>query len=152
MNLNNLLPLNHIIPSLEADTRREILLRMASPLVESEIVTNLEQFVNHLEEREDQITTQVVKDAALPHSRSMSVKRLGMSMALAPAPGLNFGPDPIKPCRIFFLIAIPYLSPTSHLPLLEHLAKFCRNEKNREKILTCKTKKQILKFLNSFKG
>ncbi len=152
MQLSHLFPLEHIVPRLQAESRREIFLRLMEPLVKAQIITSPDNFADALEEREDQVTTEVGHAVAIPHARSMAVRRLAATIGVAPEPGLIFGPDPNQPCRLFFLIAIPEFAPTAHLPLLRALAKLARHEKRRERLMACTTAKQIHRQLSSIRG
>ena len=152
MQLAKLPPLENIVTLPDNISRRELLIRLIQPLAKSGIVDGIDTFADDLEEREEQVTTQVEGGFALPHARSLAVRRLGLTMGIAPPPGLNFGPDPSQPCRIFFLIAIPEFAPAAHLPLLQTLAKMARDQKRREKLLACTTARQALKEIGSFKG
>ncbi len=152
MNLNQLIIQNNIIVAIEAVSRRDLLDQLIQPLVREKIVDNAELFADNLEEREDLVTTQVEHGVALPHARSVAVKRLGLSVGIARPPGFNFGPDPRYPCQLFFLIAIPIFAPTAHLPLLRKLAAFAHNRKCRENMLSSNTPKQVIKHLMAFKG
>jgi len=152
MDLKALLPRHHILIGLKAKGRRKILEALATPLINDGMITNLEQFLDDLERREDQINTQIGRDMAIPHARSECVRRLSITVGLAAAPGLAFSNDPEKPvCRIFFLIAVPALAPTAHLNLLQHLVHFANDPRRLEKFRECRTAGPLASQLINYK-
>ena len=151
IDLKTLVLPEHIINPITGENNREIFELLTAPLVASGIVTDAKVFVADLEERENKVTTQIETNVAVPHARSKVVKRLGMTIGVAPEPGLNFDPDHETPCRLFFLMAIPSFAPTAHMPLLKKLAMFAHDHKRVEKLLESDNKK-ILKQLTSFRG
>lgn len=134
MDLNSLLPKEHILLQATCQTRRELFAAMTEPLVASGIVTDGAEFVEALEAREQQVTTRLDAGIALPHARSPMVKRLGLVLATAPEPGIPFADDGAT-CRLFFCIAVPAAAPTAHLKLLQALAEFARNPTRVKRLL-----------------
>lgn len=151
MDLTVLIPRSHVLLNLTGTTRREMLRTLAQPLAEDKIVTDLEQFLDDVERREDQITTQIGKDIAIPHARSGTVRRLGLTLGLASKPGLRFDADAPHPCHFLFLVAIPSFSPTAHLGLLQVLVHFANDRRRLEKLGASKTPAQAISTLLSFK-
>ncbi len=152
MEISSLLPPENIITDLQAVSRRDIFSQLINPLCVSQVVRDRETFADALEQREEQITTQMENQVAMPHARSLTVTRLGMSLGITPEPGLNFGSDPNRKCRLFFLIAIPNFAPSAHLSLLKKLAGFAHDQKRLDRFFNCRTKKQMIKQLQSFRG
>lgn len=153
IDMSVLLPPSHVVLPVTGKERHEIFEQLTAPLATDAIVTDTAMFLNALEERERQITTQIDTCVAIPHARSLHVSRMGLTLGLAPEPGLTFSPNDDAPrCRIFFLIAIPSFAPTAHLPVLKKLAGFARDEKQVEKLLAMKDPKKIVRLLTSYKG
>ena len=152
MDLRNLLPPNHIVVGLKTAARRELLAQLAAPLLKTGIVTDLEVFLSDVERREDEISTQITHDIAIPHARSNAVRRLGFTVGIAPAPGLMFNPAAGHTCRVFFLVAVPSFSPTAHLKLLQHIVHFANDAKKMPKLLSVRTPGQAVTLLVNFKS
>ena len=150
MDIKTLLPKSHLVLRLEAAPRRELLRKLAAPLVADGIVTDLETFLNDVEHREDQITTQIAKDLAIPHARSTAVRRLGITIGIADGDGIRYAKDTAK-CRLFFLICIPAVAPTAHLTLLQGLVHFADDKKRMDKLKASTTPSQAVNCLASFK-
>lgn len=152
MDLSVLLPRHHILLHLAAETRRDILGSLVSPLVDDGLVSDREVLLRDLERREDEITTQIGHRVAFPHARSHAASRLALTVAIADEPGLVFNRQSAEGCRLFFLIAVPAFAPTAHLPLLQRLANFAHDDKRMARLLASGTAAQAVRFLVGYKG
>jgi mannitol/fructose-specific phosphotransferase system IIA component (Ntr-type) len=151
MDLKALLPASNIILDLAAKQRHELLTVLVSPLVSKGVIKDQAQFIADLEQRESQITTQIETAVALPHARSNAVRRLGLTVGIAPAPGIEYTPGAPELCRLFFLIAVPAFAPTAHLPLLQRLACFAHDRPRVEKLLASTSPARAARQLVMFK-
>jgi mannitol/fructose-specific phosphotransferase system IIA component (Ntr-type) len=149
MDLKRLLPKEHVLCSINATTRRELLAEMTDILVQEGTVTDKECFLDAVEAREDAMTTQTDGGIAFPHASSAAVRRLALVVAMLPEPGFHYDKDQPSPCRLFFLIAIPLAAPAAHLPLLTHLAEIAMAKNRLEKIFSAETPAAIHKLLLS---
>ncbi len=152
IDLKALIPGEHIVMGLGAVDRRELLRQLSAPLAARNLISDHELFLDDLERREDQITTQIESGLAFPHARSNAAKRLSMVVGLTGEEGVVFNPAVGEPCRIFFLIAIPACAPTAHLPLLQRLAAFAHSPERRQKLMTAESPAKVVRYLTSFKG
>ncbi len=151
MDIAPLLPREHVIVGLGGATRRAILEALVEPLRHGDAVAEMDRFLEELEVREGQVTTQIPGGIAFPHARCQGVRRLVMAVGTAPAPGLPFsGPDQER-CRLFFLMAVPPSAPTAHLPLLKHVSAFVRQDARVERLLAARTPAQAARLLCAFK-
>ncbi len=152
MDLKALLPRQHVLFHVEGRNRREILRALVRPLVQDGLVVDERSFINHLERREDEITTQLDRGIAFPHARSEAARRLALVVGVTDEPGLVFNVEREDLCRVFFLIAVPSFAPTAHLPVLQFLANFAHQRPRVEKLLSAKTPAQLIRVLATFKG
>ena len=150
MNLSNFLDVNRILLGLTADNQETALKNLISPMVKAGLVTDSELLLEDLKKREAEITTVMDNGVAIPHARSHSVNRLTLVVAIAGEKGIRFNPE--NECHLIFCIAIPHFAPTSHLPLLQLLAKFSYDSKRVKKVLSYKTITGVSKYLSSFNG
>lgn len=151
-NLKAFVTPDRIVMGLTADSQRETLVQLIQPLCNADVVSDADQFLEDLMTREAEITTAVEHGIAIPHARSTAAKRLGLVTGIATEKGIRFDPDGDHECRLFFCIAIPVTAPTSHMPLLKLLAKFGRDPRRIEKILTFKTAAGVSRNLGAFSG
>lgn len=153
MDLTRLLPANHCLVNITPSSREDAYKQLMQPLVDTGIIKDPAQFLTNLEDREQQITTVVGNGVAIPHARTVSATRLGLSVGFLPE-GKSFkfsDEDGIEEVNLMFLIAIPSFAPASHLPLLQHIAKFIRYDKKVAKLMKSKTPAATAKYLHSFK-
>jgi mannitol/fructose-specific phosphotransferase system IIA component (Ntr-type) len=154
MDLTRLLPASHTVINLEPTSRLDILQQLTQPLVDTGIISDADVFCQDLEIREKQITTVIGNSVAIPHARTKVATRLGLSVGLL-KDGNTFkfsDEEDVEEVQLLFLIAIPSFAPTSHMPLIQHLAKFVRYEKKIAKLMKSKTSAAATKYLHSFKS
>ena len=154
MDLTRLLPASHTIINLNPTSRHDALQQLTQPLVDTGIISDADIFCQDLEIREMQITTVIGNSVAIPHARTKVASRLGLSVGLL-QDGKTFkfsDEDDVEEVSLLFLIAIPSFAPTSHITLIQHLAKFVRYEKKIAKLMKAKTPAAAAKYLHSFKS
>ena len=150
MDITPLLPKAHVLLRLtdHGQDRRALLEELCGPLVASGIVEALPEFLDAVERREQQVTTQASWGVAFPHARNFSIKRLGLVAGRSAAPGVPFSSHSDSLCRLFFLIAVPGSSPTAHIPLLKHLSQAVKSASLRDRILSARTEASLIKELS----
>ena len=152
MDIKSLIPASHVLIGLEGSTQRDILRNLCTPLSKEHILSDTDAFLDDVERREKQITTQVDDMIALPHARSTAVRRLACSVGIACDPGLTYNAETEARCRLFFMIAVPAFAPTAHLPLLQHLANFAHDPERVGKLLDSASPSQAARQIVRFKG
>jgi mannitol/fructose-specific phosphotransferase system IIA component (Ntr-type) len=152
MKLASFLAADKVVLGFSADSARAALEQLVVPLVKAEIVADAEQFIADMLRREAEITTVMDNGVALPHARSNAVRRLGLVVGIAAAPGIQYNPESPVRSRLFFCIAVPGYAPTAHIPLLQALAKFSRDPSRVEKLLLSKTPSVAARYLINFKS
>jgi|GEM_PF-812940 mannitol/fructose-specific phosphotransferase system IIA component (Ntr-type) len=152
VNLKAFITPDRVILGLETEDRSAALERLIEPLIAGDIVVDKAQFLEDLERREAEYTTMTDNGIAIPHARSQAVRRLGISVGLVSGKGIQFDPESDTRCHLLFCIAVPAFAPTSHMPLLQAVAKFGRDTKRVEKILVSKTQAVAARYLASYKS
>mgnify|MGYP000574924983 CR=1 FL=1 len=154
MDLSKLLPIESCLVELDSPGINECLTALAQPLVDSGVVTDLKKFQQDLIEREEQVTTIICDKVAIPHARSSAVTRLSLVVGVHKEDQpCNFTTDETdRPVQLFFLIAIPELMPTSHMPLLKHIALLLKQNRRTQKLLRTTKSKDLHKYLLAFTG
>lgn len=154
MDISKLLPLEHCLVELESADIKDCLKELTKPLVDSGIVTSSAQFQRDLIKREKQVTTLICDHVAIPHARSSAVSRLGLVVGTySEDKECNFTVDETeRPVKVFFLIAIPELMPTCHMPLLKHIASLLKQNRRVQKLINTSKAKDLHKYLIAFNG
>ena len=88
MDLKLLLPKEHVLCSIDANTRREFLSKMAEMLVQEGTVTDKERFLDAVENREDAMTTQTDGGYLTPLGRDAAERAQDLLSILTTAPAL----------------------------------------------------------------
>ena len=152
VNLKAFVTPDRIILDLKAEDRSTAFEQLVEPLVAGDVVADRALFLEDLERREAEYTTMTENGIAIPHTRSHAVRRLGISVGIVSGKGLKFDPESDTRCQLLFCIAVPAFAPTSHMSLLQAVAKFGRDSKRVEKILVSKTQAVAARCLASYKG
>ena len=152
VNLKAFVTPDRVILGLDAEDRSAAFEQLVEPLIAGDIVVDKALFLEDLERRETEYTTMTDNGIAIPHARSHAVRRLGISIGLVSGEGIQFDPKSDTRCQLLFCIAVPAFAPTSHMPLLQAVAKFARDTKRVEKILLSKTRAVAARYLASYKG
>ena len=63
----------NIILNLEASTKKEVIKKLAGLLLKNGFITNMEEFTSDVNEREEQMTTGIGNEIAIPHGKSNAV-------------------------------------------------------------------------------
>lgn len=152
MNLKTFLPPKQIILDLAGDSLESILSNLTSPLCEKGVVDDQDLFIADLLRRESEVTTAMENGVAIPHARSNAVLQLGITVGITAGDGILLSAENEEKTRLFFCIAVPSFAPTCHLPLLQKLAKFAREKRRVEKLISCATPAIAARYVGSFKG
>ncbi|MGI9038507.1 MAG: PTS sugar transporter subunit IIA [Gemmatimonadota bacterium] len=104
--------------------------------------------VKMLKRRENLGSTGFGGSVAIPHCRSLVVKRLRVAFARKPA-GLEFGALDGKPVHYLFLIVAPPLEVTNpqYLPVLGKIAQFCKDPDIVSRLGELETVEEFLQLL-----
>lgn len=131
---------------LEAETKDDALKELVSLLELDEKSEAI--LVKMLKRRENLGSTGFGGGVAIPHCRSLVVKRLRVAFGRKPA-GLEFDALDDKPVHHLFLIVAPPLEVTNpqYLPVLGKIAQFCKDSDVIERLSDLKTADEFLKLL-----
>jgi mannitol/fructose-specific phosphotransferase system IIA component (Ntr-type) len=101
-----------------------------------------------LQQREELGSTGLGKGVAIPHGRSVLLKRLMISF-LRPAEPIEYNAVDDKPVQLIFcIVAPPVERKNTYLPVLGFLARILKRKENRERLLKAKDPEKVLEVLN----
>lgn len=131
---------------LEAETKDEALKELVSLLELDEKSEAI--LVKMLKRRENLGSTGFGGGVAIPHCRSLVVKRLRVAFGRKLG-GLEFDALDDKPVHHMFLIVAPPLEVTNpqYLPVLGKIAQFCKDSEVIERLANLETADEFLKLL-----
>lgn len=134
---------------LKGTTKKEILEELTDLLMQSGQISSSkkDKVLRDLWEREATMSTGMQDGIALPHSKTPCVNHLSVAVGVSQS-GVNFTSLDGKPSKIFILTLVPQLNPQPYLRAMSEISKFLIVEKNRNKILHCKTKAELFNLLS----
>ena len=142
MNIAEILPLEAVLPDLQADTRRAVLAELLAPLVTLHPELQHHNLIETLCERERMGSTAVGEGVAIPHGKMPLLDSVLLVVGRS-RQGIDFGAQDNEPCHIFFLILAPEHGAGRHLRLLAQLARRAKDPVFRSEILMAEGREQI---------
>lgn len=146
MNLYDLLTPERIILNLRGTDKEAVFHELADVLVEEGIVLDKQGFMKAVLDRERQGTTGIGDGIAIPHGRSVFVRRPALALGLSRR-GVAFDSLDGKPVHLVFMIAVPDQADEEHLYILAELSRMLLQEKIRNGLMEAGTKQEILDIL-----
>ena len=111
-------------------------------------ITNADEVVAAALAREEQHSTGVDHQVAIPHARSSAVSEPTLAFARFSEPGVVWA-EGEKPSRLIFLIAMPEDAGKAHLKLLSKLARHVMNQEFRDELYAAATPADAVNTINS---
>ncbi|WP_312649341.1 PTS sugar transporter subunit IIA [Proteiniclasticum sp.] len=139
--MSNILRLENIRMNEKIDNKYDAI-RLAGELLQEGGYVN-EHYIDEMIKREDLSTTYIGNDIAIPHgteSAKNDVMESGISVIQVPE-GVDFNGDK---ARVVFGIAG---KDNTHLEILSNIAIFCSDMENVEKLVSAKSKEEIMDLL-----
>ena len=97
-------------------------------------------------EREKTMSTGIGHSVAIPHGKSMGVKKLCASLGISKE-GVDFDSLDRKPVHIFFLVATPEGPAAPHIKFLSRISRLLNIEEFRKKLIDSKSKEEVLHLI-----
>jgi PTS system fructose-specific IIA component len=117
-------------PPAEKDACIEFLLDL---LVDAGRVTDREQALADLMERESQTTTGVGHGIGIPHAKTSGVEEPSVAFTRSSA-GIDFDAMDDEPATLVFMILVPEAAGEEHLAILSSLSRALVNEETRAEL------------------
>lgn len=121
MEIRDLLQKDLMIMNLKATTKAEAIDEMIDKYVASGVVTDRETYKKGILEREQESTTGIGDEIAMPHAKTNAVKEAAVLFAKS-SNGVDFDALDGKPVKLFFMIAAPEGANNAHLQALAKLS------------------------------
>ena len=138
-----------IIPELQAKDKEGAIKEMASKFKKAEIIKNEDVFIKAVNTREALESTAIGGFIAIPHARSDTVMELTVALGKS-SQGIEFKSLDNKPVHLIFMIACPPSETKTYLQVLAGIARLCKNEKIRKRLIKTKDVDKIMCFLEGF--
>lgn len=135
--------------NLVANTKEETIQIMAEKMQQSGFLTDMNQYIEAVLERESKGSTGVGFYVAIPHGKSSSVERPALAFAklLNPIDWQSLDGELVA---LVFLIAVPEEdADNEHLKILSSLSRKLIHEEFRNELLTAKTEQDVMNILKT---
>ena len=114
----------------------------------SNMVTNQENLLADIKERENLVTTGVGYGVAFPHAKTKAVKGIVIAFGRSEE-GIDFDAMDHRPVHLFFLIAAPEDAIGAHLNVMARLSYVMKSEDNREKLRAASSPGDVLALMDN---
>lgn len=146
MQIKGFLDRKAIKPELVSKTKNEVLDELVSLLEKTGKVTDREEFLRVIKEREELGSTGIGYNIAIPHARSRAVKELCGAFGVS-REGVDFDALDKEPVYLFFLLGAPQNASGDYLKALAIISRFLRRRRVREDLLRAETVEDIEKVI-----
>lgn len=131
---------------LKSKNKNEVLKEISELIYISEDITDKDEVLAALEEREEIGSTGVGKGVAIPHAKLNGAKKLVMAFGIS-RESIDFKSLDGEKVKIFFIFASPKNETRLYLKVLARVSRLIRGENFRNKLLQCKTTEDVIKAI-----
>ena len=148
MDIVDLLTKDSISTKLNSSDKNGIISELTDLLVSSGGIKKTEknEIIKRLKERESLGSTGIGKGVAIPHAKSLKVKKLIAAFGISKK-GIDFKSLDGEPSYIFFLLIAPGETPGPHLKALAKISRLLDDKFVRDKLRTAKDSQDFLKII-----
>lgn len=133
---------------LSATTKDEAIDELVELVALSNMVTDKDQLLTDIKERENLVTTGVGYGVAFPHAKTKSVKGIVIAFGRSEQ-GIDFDAMDHRPVKLFFLIAAPEDAIGAHLNVMARLSYLMKSEENRNKLFESASPGDVLALIDN---
>lgn len=147
MKITDLINKNAIELKGTPQNKQQAIEQMVDLMMANNNLSNKERYKQIVFERENESTTGIGEGIAIPHGKSNSVFKPGLSAMVIPE-GVKFESLDGKKVNLIFLIAAPNSKENVHLDVLSKLSTLLMNEKFRVDLQNVQSKEEFLKVID----
>ena len=147
MKITDLITKEAIDLNVKATNKKDVIEKAVELMQHNENINNKEEYLKLVMKREEEGSTGVGEEIAIPHGKGESISEPGLAAMVIPE-GVDFDSLDGKPIKLLFLIAAPNSKDNLHLEVLSRLSALLMDEKFRKKLLNAKTKEEFLKIID----
>jgi len=147
MKITDLLDEKSIRLNASASSKKEALNQIINLINQTGNIINKDEYREIVFKREEQGTTGIGEEIAIPHGKSSKVKKATLAAMVIPN-GVEFESLDNKKVNLMFLIAAPETKDNIHLEVLSRLSALLMDENFREKLKRAKNPKEFLNYID----
>jgi fructose PTS system EIIBC or EIIC component len=149
--LTDITSLDLIDIDIAGETRDHVIDEMIQKLDNNSLLSSKEAFKKAILDRENESTTGIGMNVAIPHGKSNSVVKPAVAFGIKPG-GVEWNSLDGTAAKLIFMIAVPKQSEgNEHLKILQMLSRKLMDETFREQLLAVKTKEEAYHLLDEIK-
>lgn len=134
-NLDDLLPPEHVALTEPPTGKDAVIEYLLDVLVEADRVTDREEALEDLLEREAEATTGVGHGIGIPHAKTEGVSQPSLAFTRS-SDGVDFDAMDGEPATLLFMILVPENASDEHLGVLSSLSRALMHDDLRERLQT----------------
>ncbi|QOT00755.1 PTS sugar transporter subunit IIA [Brevibacterium sp. JNUCC-42] len=147
--LTDITSLELIDVNVAGSTRDEVIDEMIQKLDSAGAISSISDFKQAILSREQESSTGIGMNIAIPHGKSDSVKKTSVVFGLK-SDGVDWTSLDGTDAKLIFMIAVPKESEgNEHLKILQMLSRKLMDESFREQLLSIKTKEEAYQLLDT---
>ncbi|PSA89446.1 PTS mannose transporter subunit IIABC [Bacillus atrophaeus] len=146
--LTDIMSIDLIEPTLSGETRDDIIAEMIQKLSRTGMLHSESGFKQAIMNREQEGTTAIGMNIAIPHGKSDAVKKPSVAFGIKRS-GIDWNSLDGSEAKLIFMIAVPKDSGgNQHLKLLQMLSRKLMDDSYRERLLSVQTKEEAYTLLD----
>ncbi|MGE0911334.1 fructose-specific PTS transporter subunit EIIC [Bacillus atrophaeus] len=146
--LTDIMSIDLIEPTLSGETRDDIIDEMIQKLSRTGMLHSESGFKQAIMNREQEGTTAIGMNIAIPHGKSDAVKKPSVAFGIKRS-GIDWNSLDGSEAKLIFMIAVPKDSGgNQHLKLLQMLSRKLMDDSYRERLLSVQTKEEAYQLLD----
>ena len=143
MNLLDILSLESTIVDLQGESKEEIITELVNSLPVSDSITDRDQVLQAVLDREKIMSTGIGDGIAIPHGKSAAVTELVAAMGTQRR-GMDFDALDGEPAYVFFLLVSPANVSGPHIKALARISRLLKNEEFKKKLVEANSAEEII--------
>ncbi|MFA9398580.1 MAG: PTS sugar transporter subunit IIA [Clostridiaceae bacterium] len=147
--MDKLINTDLIVLGLDGETKEDVIRKMASLLESQGRISNYEEYVKAVLDREEVFPTAVGYGVSIPHGKTDAVKQASLAFARLNN-AVKWSDEEDEDAKYVFLIAVPESEAgNKHLMILADISRKIMREEFREKLEQAQTELEVFELLKS---
>ena len=143
MNLLDILSPESIIVDLKGESKEEIIAELVNSLPVGDSITDRDQVLQAVLDREKIMSTGIGDGIAIPHGKSAAVTELVAAMGTQRR-GVDFDALDGEPAFVFFLLVSPANVSGPHIKALARISRLLKNDEFKKKLVEANSAEAII--------
>jgi len=143
MNLLDILSPESIIVDLKGESKEEIITELVNSLPVGDAITDRDQVLQAVLDREKIMSTGIGDGIAIPHGKSAAVTELVAAMGTQRR-GMDFDALDGEPAYVFFLLVSPANVSGPHIKALARISRLLKNDEFKKKLIEADSAEEII--------